>query len=74
MLAKLVPSWATVVSTIGQQALFGAEGAEESQGHKALGIHRPCLGPVRAQREDFQSFTLGQQGSEIHSRAARELF
>ena len=39
----IVPSsWATKVSTIGQQALFGAEGAEESQGHKALGIHRPC--------------------------------
>ena len=37
-----VPScWATKVSTIGQQALLGAEGAEESQGHKALEINRP---------------------------------
>ena len=35
---------ATKVSEIGQQALLGAEGVEESQGHKGLGIHRP-LGP-----------------------------
>ena len=55
------------------QGLERAEGAEESQGHKALGIHRPCLGPVRAQRGDFLSFTLGQQGFEIHPRAAREI-
>ena len=54
------------------QGLERAEGAEESQGHKALGIHRPCLGPVRAQRGDFSSFTLGQQGFEIHPRAERE--
>ena len=50
----------------------GAE-AEESQGHKALGIQRPCLGPVRAQRGDLLSFTLGQQGCEIQPRAAREI-
>ena len=68
----LPSSWATKVSTIGQQGLFGAEGAEESQGHKALGIHRPCLGPVRAQRKDLLRFTLEQQGFEVHARAARE--
>ena len=38
---RLPSSWATKVSTIGQQALLGAEGGEESQGHKAIGIHRP---------------------------------
>ena len=31
-------SWATKVSEIGQQALVGAEGAEESQGRKDHGI------------------------------------
>ena len=37
-----IPSgWATKVSEIGQQALLGAEGVEESQRHKGLGIHRP---------------------------------
>ena len=41
---QLIPSsWATKVSTIGQQALLGAEGTEESQGHKALGIQRPWV-------------------------------
>ena len=55
---------------LGMQGLERLERAEESQGHKALGIHRPCLGPDRAQREDFWSFTLGHQGSEIASRAA----
>ena len=34
-------SWATKVSEIGQQALLCAEGVEQSQGHKGLGIHRP---------------------------------
>ena len=34
-------SWASKVSEIGQQALLGAEGAEESQGHKAFGFRRP---------------------------------
>ena len=31
-------SWATKVSEIGQQALVGAESAEESQGRKDHGI------------------------------------
>ena len=34
-------SWATKVSTIGQQAFKRTEGAEKSQGQKALGINRP---------------------------------
>ena len=55
-------------STVGMQ---GLEGAEESQGHKVLGIHPPCLGPVRAQRGDLLSFALGQQGFEF-TRAQRE--
>ena len=64
--------WRTKGSTVGMQGLERADAAEESQGHKALGIHRPCLGPVRAQRRGFLSFTLGQQGFEIHPRAAQE--
>ena len=36
-------SWATKVSEIGQQALVGADGAEQSQGCKDHGIQRPCL-------------------------------
>ena len=31
---QVLSSWATKVSEIGQQALVGAEGAEESQGRK----------------------------------------
>ena len=54
------------------QGLERAEGAEESQDHKALGIHRPCLRPVCAQRGEFLSFTVGQQCFEIQPRAARE--
>ena len=46
--------------------LRSRRGAEESQGHKALGIHRPCLGSVRAQRGDLLSVNLGQQDFEIH--------
>ena len=63
--------WRHKGSTLGMQGLERAEGAEKSQGHKALGIRRPCLCPVRAQRRDLLSFTLGQQGFEIHPRAAR---
>ena len=36
--ATIRSSWATKVSEIGQQALVGAEGAEESQGRKDHGI------------------------------------
>ena len=36
-------TWATKVSTIGQQALLGAKGAEESQGRKDHGIRRPWV-------------------------------
>ena len=57
---------------VGMQGFEGAEGAEESRGHKAFGIHRPCLGPVRAQHGDLLSFTLGQQRFQIHPRAARQ--
>ena len=35
---RLRSSWATKVSEIGQQALVGAESAEESQGRKDHGI------------------------------------
>ena len=45
---KSLPSvWDNKVSTIGQQALLGAEGVEESQGHKPLGIHRPEANEVK---------------------------
>ena len=60
--------WRDQGNTVGMQGLERAEGAGDSQGHKALGIHRPCLGPVRTQRGEFSSFTLGQQGFEIHPR------
>ena len=59
---------------VGIQGLERAEGAKESQGHKDLGIQRPCLGPVRAQGRDLLSFTLGQQGFGINPRAEREHF
>ena len=36
-------SWAMELCGIGKQAMLGAEGAEEGQGHKAYGIQRPCL-------------------------------
>ena len=36
--AGLQSVWRTEVSTIGQQALKSAEGAEESTGRKSLGI------------------------------------
>ena len=29
--------------TLGQHALLGAKGAEESKGHKILGTQKPCL-------------------------------
>ena len=45
--------WRHKGSTVGMPGLERAEGAEETPGHKALGTHRPCLGPVRAQREDL---------------------
>ena len=51
------------------QDLQRAEGAEEGQGHKALGIHRPCLS---ARNRDFSSFTIGQQGFELPPRAPRD--
>ena len=37
----VMSGWATKVSEIGQHALLGAEGVEESQGRKRLGIHQP---------------------------------
>ena len=55
------------------QGLQRAEGAEESQGHKVVGIHRPCLGSVCAQRGDCLNFTLGQKGFDIHPRAQRDI-
>ena len=66
--------WRHKGRTVGMQGLERAEGAEESQGHKALGIHRPCLGHVREQRGNLLSVTFGQQGFQIHLRAAREHF
>ena len=43
-------SWATKVSEIGQQALVGAKGAEESQGRKDHGIPNDYrkAGPLRS--------------------------
>ena len=37
-LTTLRHAWATEVNEIGQQALVGAEGTQESQGHKDHGI------------------------------------
>ena len=44
---RVQSSWATKVSEIGQQALLGTKGIEESQGRKDHGIRRPCLGRQR---------------------------
>ena len=46
----------------------------ESQGRKALGIHRPCLVYVRAQLGSFFSSALDQQGCECCPRATRRVF
>ena len=40
--------WRHKVSMVGQQALERADGAEESQGRKALGIHRPSVHSAHA--------------------------
>ena len=44
---QVLSVWASKVSEIGQQALLGAEGVEESQGRKDHGIRRPCLARQR---------------------------
>ena len=50
--------WRHKDSTLGQQALERVDGDEEAQGRKALGIHRPCLDSVRAQRVLFPAAPL----------------
>ena len=47
--------WRHKDSMVGQQSLERTEDDDESQGRKALRIHRPCLGSVCAQRRHFCS-------------------
>ena len=67
--------WRHKVSTVGQQALERAEGAEESQGRKALGIHRPWVHSANAYKtlpETKVSKALGL-ASDLKSTSRRSV-
>ena len=53
------------VSTIGQQTLLGAEGAAESKGHKALGIHRPAVYEAKLSGKTQESKVSKTHGRDV---------